>query len=172
MYQTNQATDDHFCISDILELTTFTSVWVDVRVSSKAEIIKGGHRFFRVKDSEENEVKCAVFEPSKSLRAVVDKLEVGDEITVCGSVSESTVNIEKLKIINLVPRYSKPPNPVCVCGKRTHSSGKNSKYRCKSCGKKYDRPALIPKSPNLDLNWFEPPASSRRHLTKPIDLMR
>ncbi len=172
LYQTNQATDDHFCISDILELTTFTSVWVNVRVSSKAEIIKGGHRFFRVKDSEENEVKCAVFEPSKSLRAVVDKLEVGDEITVCGSVSESAVNIEKLKIINLVPRYSKPPNPVCVCGKRTHSSGKNSKYRCKSCGKKYDRPALIPKSPNLDLNWFEPPASSRRHLTKPIDLMR
>ena len=28
------------------------------------------------------------------------------------------------------------------------------------------------KSPNLDLNWFEPPASSRRHLTKPIYLMR
>ena len=80
LYQTNQATDDHFCISDILELTAFTSVWVDVSVSSKAEIIKGGHRFFRVKDSEENEVKCAVFEPSKSLRAVVDKLEVGDEI--------------------------------------------------------------------------------------------
>ena len=172
LYQTNQATDDHFCILDILELTAFTSVWVDVSVSSKAEIIKGGHRFFKVKDSEENEVKCAVFEPSKSLRSVVDKLEVGDEITVCGSVSESTVNIEKLKIINLVPRYSKPPNPVCACGKRTHSSGKNSKYRCKSCGKKYDRPALIPKSPNLDLNWFEPPASSRRHLTKPIYLMR
>ena len=172
LYQTNQATDDHFCISDILELTAFTSVWVDVSISSKAEIIKGGHRFFRVKDSDGNEVKCAVFEPSKNLRAVVDKLEVGDEITVCGSVSESTVNIEKLKIINLVPRYSKPPNPVCICGKRTHSSGKNSKYRCKSCGKKYDRPSLIPKSPDLDLNWFEPPASSRRHLTKPIDLMR
>ena len=172
LYQTNQATDDHFCISDILELTAFTSVWVDVSVSSKAEIIKGGHRFIRVKDSEQSEVKCAVFEPSKSLRAVADKLEIGDEITICGSVSKGIINLEKLKIRNLVSRYSKPPNPVCVCGKRTHSAGKNSKYRCKSCGKKYSRPSLIPKTPSLDLSWFEPPASSRRHLTKPINLMR
>ena len=31
---------------------------------------------------------------------------------------------------------------------------------------------MIPKSPELDLGWFEPPASSRRHLTKPINLVR
>ena len=91
---------------------------------------------------------------------------------MCGSVSEDTINIEKLKIVNLVPRYSKSPNPICSCGKRTHSSGKNSKYRCNSCGKRYERPSPISKPPNLELGWFEPPASSRRHLTKPIDLMR
>ena len=172
LYQTNQATDDHFRISEVLDLTDFTSIWVDVTVSSKAEIIKGGHRFIRVKDSEQSEVKCAVFEPSKSLRAVADKLEIGDEITICGSVSKGIINLEKLKIRNLASRYSKPPNPVCVCGKRTHSAGKNCKYRCKSCGKKYSRPTLIPKSSSLDLSWFEPPASSRRHLTKPVNLMR
>tara|TARA_B100000886_G_scaffold201524_1_gene139169 strand:- start:654 stop:1949 length:1296 start_codon:yes stop_codon:yes gene_type:complete len=172
LYQTNQATDDHFRISEVLDLTDFTSIWVDVTVSSKAEIIKGGHRFIRVKDSEQSEVKCAVFEPSKSLRAVADKLEIGDEITICGSVSKGIINLEKLKIRNLVSRYSKPPNPVCVCGKRTHSAGKDCKYRCKSCGKKYSRPTLIPKSSSLDLSWFEPPASSRRHLTKPVNLMR
>ena len=172
LYQTNQATDDHFRILEVLDLTDFTSIWVDVTVSSKAKIIKGGHRFIRVKDSEQSEVKCAVFEPSKSLRAVADKLEIGDEITICGSVSKGIINLEKLRIRKLVSRYSKPPNPLCVCGKRTHSAGKNSKYRCKSCGKKYSRPALIPKSPSLDLSWFEPPASSRRHLTKPVNLMR
>ena len=86
--------------------------------------------------------------------------------------SQDKVGIEKIKIISLASRYSKPPNPICICGKRTHSSGKNSKYRCNSCGEKYDRPSLINESPNLELDWFEPPASSRRHLTKPIKLMR
>ena len=172
LYQTNQATDDHFCFSNTLEIEDATSIWIDVNVSSKVEIIKGGHRFFQVEDLEGNKVRCAVFEPSKNFRSIIDKLEIGDEITVCGSVNEETINIEKLKITSLVPRYSKPPNPICICGKRTHSSGKNSKYRCNSCGKKYERPSLINEPPNLELGWFEPPASSRRHLTKPIQLMR
>ena len=172
LYQTNQATDDHFCFSNTLEIEDATSIWIDVNVSSKVEIIKGGHRFFQVEDLEGNKVKCAVFEPSKNFRSIIDKLEIGDEITVCGSVNEETINIEKLKITSLVPRYSKPPNPICICGKRTHSSGKNSKYRCNSCGKKYERPSLINEPPKLELGWFEPPASSRRHLTKPIQLMR
>ena len=172
LYQTNQATDDHFCISDRLEIADGTSIWIDVKISSKVEIIKGGHRFVQVKDFEGNEARCAAFEPSKNLRSIVDRLEIGDEITVCGSVNDNTINIEKLRIISLVPRYSKPPNPICTCGKRTHSSGKNSKYRCNSCGKKYERPSPINELPNLELGWFEPPASSRRHLTKPIELMR
>jgi len=172
LYQTNQATDDHFCFLDSLEMVDGSSIWIDVKVSSKVEIIKGGHRFVQVEDLEGNKVKCAVFEPSKNLRNIVDKLEIGDKITVCGSVSEDTINIEKFKIVNLAPRYSKPPNPICSCGKRTHSSGKNSKYRCNSCGKRYERPSPISKPSNLELGWFEPPASSRRHLTKPIDLMR
>lgn len=172
LYQTNQATDDHYSFLDLLELKEGSSIWIDVNVCSKAKIIKGGHRFFKVVDSNRNKVECAVFEPSKDLRHIVDELEIGDKITICGSVNDRTINIEKLRIIELVPRYSKPPNPVCSCGKRTHSSGKNSKYRCLSCGKKYERPSLIPLSSNLKLGWFEPPASSRRHLTKPIDLMR
>ncbi|MBJ35241.1 MAG: hypothetical protein CMB62_01315 [Euryarchaeota archaeon] len=172
LYQTNQATDDHFCFSDTLDIVDGTSIWIDVKISSKIETIKGGHRFVQVEDFEGNEARCAVFEPSKNLRNIVDKLEIGDEITVCGSVNENTINIEKLRIISLIPRYSKPPNPLCSCGKRTHSSGKNTKYRCNSCGKKYERPSPIPELPNLELGWFEPPASSRRHLTKPIELMR
>lgn len=172
LYQTNQATDDHFIFSESFDIVEGTSIWIDVIVSSKVEIIRGGHRFINVKDSNDNEAKCAVFEPSKNLRKLVDRLEIGDKITVCGSVSDATINIEKLKITHLVPRFSKPPNPICSCGKRTHSSGKNSKYRCNSCGKRYDRPQPIIESANLELGWFEPPASSRRHLTKPIELMR
>ena len=172
LYQTNQATDDHFSFSDSLSIENGTSIWIDVKIYSKVEVIKGGHRFIEVEDRYGKKAKCAIFEPSKSLRNVVDKLEIGDEITVCGSFSDDTINIEKLEVTKLVPRYSKPSNPMCDCGKRTHSSGRNSKYRCNSCGKKYERPPLILEPPNLDLGWFEPPASSRRHLTKPIELMR
>ena len=172
LYQTNQATDDHFCFTDSLDIEENISIWIDVKVSSKVEVIKGGHRFIQVQDSGGKEAKCAIFEPSKNLRNVVDKLVIGYEITICGSFSNGAINLEKLEITKLMPRYSKPPNPMCDCGKRTHSSGKNSKYRCNSCGKKYERPPLIIESPNLDLGWFEPPASSRRHLTKPIELMR
>ena len=172
LYKTNQATDDHFCFLDSLNLVDATSIWIDVQVLSKVEIIKGGHRFFQIGDLEGNKARCAVFEPSKNLRNIVDKLEIGDQITVCGSVSDKTINIEKLKIREITPRFSKAPNPICSCGNRTHSSGKNSKYRCKLCGEKYERPPPIPVSPKLNIGWFEPPASSRRHLTKPIELIR
>ena len=93
-------------------------------------------------------------------------------MVVCGSVNNGTLNLEKIKITELVTRFSKPPNPMCDCGKRTHSSGKNSYYRCKKCGEKYDRPELIEGDTKLELKWYEPPASARRHLTTPISLMR
>tara|TARA_B100000953_G_scaffold295300_1_gene286299 strand:- start:989 stop:2284 length:1296 start_codon:yes stop_codon:yes gene_type:complete len=172
IYQTNQATDDHYCFQDILDLKNGSSIWIDAKVSSEVETIQGGHRFFNIEDMDGNNAKCAVFEPSKNLRNIVDKFISGDELTICGSVIDETINIEKLQITSLVPRYTKPPNPICTCGKRTHSSGRLSKYRCVSCGKKYDRPPQIAISSDLELGWFEPPASSRRHLTKPIELMR
>ena len=45
-------------------------------------------------------------------------------------------------------------------------------YRCKVCGKKYDRPEMIEITPDLEIGWYEPPASARRHLTTPVSLMR
>ena len=91
---------------------------------------------------------------------------------ICGSVNNGTINLEKLRILALVPRLSKPANPICDCGQRTHSSGKGSYYRCKSCSNKYDRPKMVEVSSGLELKWYEPPASSRRHLSTPISLMK
>ena len=96
---------------------------------------------------------------------------IGDLLIICGSVNNGTINLEKLRILSLVPRFLKPANPICVCGQRTHSSGKESYYRCKSCSKKYDRPEKVVASSGLELKWYEPPASSRRHLSTPISLM-
>ena len=171
LYKTNQATDDHLRYKEISDIKDGDSVNLEVSVTSKSNVIKGGHRFFEVKDKSNQTVNCAAFEPTKKLRHVVDKLEIGDSLIVCGSVNNKTINLEKMKILELVPRFLKPANPICDCGQRTHSSGKDSYYRCKSCSNKYDRPKKVEVSSDLELKWYEPPASSRRHLSTPISLM-
>ena len=171
LYKTNQATDDHLRYKEISEIEDGDSVSIDVSVNSKSSIIKGGHRFFEVKDKFNQIANCAAFEPTKNFRHIVDKLEIGDSLIICGSVNNGTINLEKLSILKLVPRFLKPANPLCECGQRTHSSGKDSYYRCKSCSKKYDRPEKIEVSSDLELKWYEPPTSSRRHLSTPISLM-
>ena len=171
LYKTNQATDDHLIPKKISEIEDGDSVIIEVAITSKPIVIKGGHRFFEVQDKLKHTVNCAAFEPTKNFRQMVDKLEIGDSVIVCGSVNNGTINLEKLRILNLVSRYLKPPNPICDCGKRTHSSGKNSYYRCKSCSKKYERPEKVKISSDLKLKWYEPPASSRRHLSTPVSLM-
>ena len=172
LYKTNQATDDHLRTMEITDISDGDSVWLEVEVSSKPNVIKGGHRFFKVSDSQGATVKCAAFEPSKTFRHAIDSLEVGDILIICGSFKKDTINLEKIRLLELTKRFSKSANPVCDCGRRTHSSGKGMHYRCKVCGKKYDRPEMIEIIPDLEIGWYEPPASARRHLTTPISLMR
>ena len=172
LYKTNQATDDHFRTMEVSNLSDGDSVWLEVEVSSKPKVIKGGHRFFKASDSQGDIVTCAAFEPSKTFRHAIDSLEVGDSLIICGSFKKDTLNLEKIRIIDLVKRFSKPANPMCDCGRRTHSSGKDMHYRCTVCGKKYDRPGMVEVAPDLEIGWYEPPASARRHLTTPISLMR
>ena len=170
--KTNQATDDHLRTMAVSDISDGDSVWIEVKVSPKPNIIKGGHRFFKVCDSQGDTVKCAVFEPSKTFRHTIDSLEVGDSLIICGSFKKDTINLEKIRIIDLMKRFSKSPNPICDCGRRTHSSGKGMRYRCKVCSKKYDRPERREVVSDLEIGWYEPPASARRHLTTPVSLMR
>ena len=172
LYKTNQATDDHLSSKSLSEIKDGDCLFLECNVFSKPNTIKGGHRFFDVQDNSGDIARCAAFEPTKGFRNIVDNLEIGDSILVCGSVKNGTINLEKFQLINLVPRLVKPSNPLCKCGQRTHSSGKNSYYRCKKCGEKYDRPEMLEADTNLELKWYEPPASARRHLTTPISLMR
>ena len=170
LYKTNQATDDHLSFKEISDLREGDSVWLEAIVSSRAETIEGGHRFFSVSSPSGDIVKCAAFEPTKTLRRIVDELEPSDSIIVCGSFKNNTINIEKMKIEALATRYKKPKNPICECGKSTHSVGKNSYYRCKKCGKKYDRPEMIKFNSDITLGWYGPPPSSSRHLSTPVSL--
>ena len=111
LYKTNQGTDDHLRCKEIPDFIEGDSIWLEASVSSKPVIFEGGHRFFSVKDNLGRTVKCAAFEPTKDFRHVIDKLEVKDSLIICGSFKKGTINLEKIKLEALAPRYKKPSNP-------------------------------------------------------------
>ena len=57
----------------------------------------------------------------------------GDIIKVYGGIGEqNTFNIEKFQVMEL--NDVEFVNPVCECGKRMTSAGKNKGFKCKKCG--------------------------------------
>jgi Predicted DNA-binding protein containing a Zn-ribbon domain len=96
----------------------------------------GGHMFFYIFD-ESGEIECGAYEPTKNFRKVVSKLIPGDIIRVFGGIGEqNTFNIEKFQVIKLNDVEYK--NPICECGKRMTSAGKNKGFKCKKCGNRID----------------------------------
>nr|AIF05327.1 hypothetical protein containing conserved domain [uncultured marine group II/III euryarchaeote KM3_181_H05] len=169
LWQTNQATDDHYATA--LPAEGGASVRLTGNVAAAAQSRRGGHRFFPFR-FEGGELECAAFEPSGDFRHVVDMLAPGDELEVCGSVEAGVLKLEKLRVVTLAPRQRKPPNPACPeCGARTHSAGRDAGYRCRPCGTKVAAPAPESLAPKLAPGWYDPPASARRHLVRPARLM-
>ena len=80
-----------------------------------------------------------------------------------------TFNIEKLNLIKKAPQYNLT-NPLCDCGKRMKSAGKNKGYKCPKCGKKIRSSEKIKELINRDIQegFYEVPTEARRHLSKPI----
>ena len=106
LYKTNQATDDHLIPKKISEIEDGDSVIIEVAITSKPIVIKGGHRFFEVQDKFKHTVNCAAFEPTKNFRQMVDKLEIGDSVIVCGSVNNGTINLEKKGVEKTATRFN------------------------------------------------------------------
>src|SRR3989304_1711878 len=135
----------------------------------------GGHVYFKVMN-EGLTVCCAAYEPTGNFRKIVLGRLIGDRIEIGGSVRRSSskhpriVNLEYLKVIELV-KDSILKNPICVsCNKKMTSRGKNQGFRCNHCGledtiiKKlvFERPRIISKG------LYVPPPRAQRHLTKPL----
>lgn len=173
IYLTNQGTDDHI-IKDWEELIPGRSYAVNGVVLSKPLTIKGGHVVFKLQSTRSRTpIDCTAYEPSKRFRDVVRALHPGDRIVVYGELRNEprTLNIEKMRIIELVEIREKIGNPICPsCGKRMKSIGKSAGYRCRRCGSKlFEADAkyrIVPRS--IQIGWYEPPVSSRRHLSKPL----
>ncbi|MDY0385544.1 MAG: tRNA(Ile)(2)-agmatinylcytidine synthase [Methanolobus sp.] len=169
IYKTNQGTDMHLIpvstISDIQEMHSYILEGV---VLCEAKTIRGGHTIFSLKDAVGDTIDCAAFEPTKNFREIIRKLIPGDMVAVYGSVTERTVNIEKIKIRRLSPKYE-IKNPLCnSCGKRMKSAGSGQGYRCKKCGTKSDLTERSEVKREIEAGFYEVPPCARRHLAKQL----
>lgn len=154
---------------DIGSMKQYSCYKVYGNVSTKPHTIKGGHLFFNLSDST-GTIECAAYEPTKSFRKIVSKLDKGDTVILYGGIGkENTFNIEKFQVIKLNNVVYE--NPICTCGKRMTSAGLNKGFKCKHCGNKILSSEKIPKKIQRELikgKFYETPVSARRHLAKPL----
>lgn len=170
IFKTNQHTDMHIQkAQNIASMKQFGCYEVTGEVKNRPKIIDGGHMFFFIRD-ESGEIECGAYEPTKTFRNTVSHLRPGDVIRVFGGIGEqNTFNIEKFQVIRLNDVEYK--NPVCECGKRMTSAGKNKGFKCKKCGRKIESDKKVPIIITRNLKnsqFYETPVSARRHLSKPL----
>lgn len=175
IFETNQGTDVHLQAMKISELRDGVSAIVDGVVRSRPRYEVGGHVFFRLGD-ETGGVTCAAYEPTKSFRHLIAKLEPGDRVTVYGAVKLKpqglTLNLEKIHVKEVTRIVRRRP-PVCpICGKRMESAGRRKGYRCKRCGARLMKPEIVEVERDIKPGFYEVPPSARRHLARPLTLPR
>jgi tRNA(Ile2)-agmatinylcytidine synthase len=171
-FLTNQGTDDHI-IRNAAEYIENRSYEISGTVRRLAKHMQGGNTFIDIETSR-GMVTCAAYEPSKEFRMLFDNLIPGDDIIVIGEMRDSprTLNTEKVKVIKLAENFVKTSNPLCSgCGKRMQSVGKAQGYRCKACSTRSNAPVIEKRTRWVVTGWYEPPASARRHLSKPLKRM-
>ena len=170
IFKTNQHTDMHIQKTpDIASMKQFGCYEVTGEVKNRPKVIDGGHMFFHIMD-DSGEIECGAYEPTKNFRNVVSDLRSGDLIRVFGGIGEqNTFNIEKFQVLKLNDVEYR--NPICECGKRMTSAGKNKGFKCKKCGRKIESDEKVPIIINRNLKnsqFYETPVSARRHLSKPL----
>lgn len=170
IFRTNQHTDMHIReVPMISDMKQFGCYCVEGEVKNRPTIIDGGHMFFYIAD-DSGEIECGAYEPTKNFRKTVSYLMPGDIIRVYGGIGEqNTFNVEKFQVIRLNDVEYR--NPVCECGKRMTSAGKNKGFKCKKCGKRIESNKKVPIKISRKLEnaqFYETPVSARRHLSKPL----
>ncbi len=175
IFRTNQGTDAHLRrVSAVGEIQPYNPVVVEGLVSKKPRVIQGGHVIFSIEDSS-GEVDCAAYEPTGNLCKISRKLIAGDKVRVFGGVRPSssnyqlTINLEKMRILELAPKAILV-NPSCPeCGKRMKSMGKNQGFRCEKCGFRSSqlKKVRVEEERELKRGLYITASRSQRHLTKP-----
>jgi len=176
IFRTNQGTDAHLRpVRSVSEVKPYNPVVVCGVVASKPRVIAGGHVIFSISDGS-GSIDCAAYEPTGRLRDVARLLIEGDKVEVYGGVrppsedNPMTINLEKIRVVEVAP-LKRLMNPICPsCGKRMKSMGRGKGFRCKRCGFK-DPSAekiLVEVERSLKPGLYITSPRSQRHLTKPF----
>ena len=174
IFRTNQGTDAHLQgVKKVNEIKSYNPVVVQGFLSNKPRIIQGGHVIFSIMDAT-GEVDCAAYKPTVILCKIAGKLIPGDILKVYGGVRQFsecqlTINLEKIELLELVPRISFL-NPKCqYCGKRMKSMGKNQGFRCDRCGFRSSKQNRLEvyEERKFEKKLYIVSPRSQRHLTKP-----
>lgn len=170
IFVSNQHTDQHLMkVDKISQMEKFKCYIFHGTVKDSPKVIEGGHVILTLQDNS-GCIECAAYEPTKGFRDVFKELRKGDILKVYGGIGEKgTLNVEKFQIIKIAKDYKKI-NPLCKCGKRMKSAGKNKGFKCIKCGRKQknDNKILIEVKRNIKEGFYEVPPSARRHLSKPL----
>ncbi len=176
IFRTNQGTDAHLSkVFSIKDVKPYSPVIIQGRIVGRSKIIPGGHVIFQIQD-ETGVIDCAVYEQSGDLRKIARMFIEGDLVEVYGGVrppskkNPKTINVEKIRVVNLVENIVFR-NPLCpICGKRMKSMGRGKGFECYKCGfhganlKK----VAIKIERELRAGLYIAPPRSERHLTKPL----
>jgi tRNA(Ile2)-agmatinylcytidine synthase len=168
-FLTNQGTDAHLRDGTVGDLRDGRAYRVDGTVASDPETRQGGHVFFALRDPSDpaSRVDCVAFEPTKRFRDRVRGLRPGDDLTVCGEVSDGTIKLEKFAVRSL--RRTESTTPTCGgCGRTMESAGRDQGYRCRDCGTTAAGRATVTVDRDLEIGWYEVPPRARRHIAKPL----
>ncbi len=176
IFRTNQGTDAHLRrVNSILEAHPFHPVILTGKVSRAPSIIPRRHTIFEI-SNEKGQIDCAAYEPTGELRKNAKQLLIGDVIEAYGSVRAAskklplTINLEKLRIVELAPKIVFQ-NPLCPhCGRRMKSMGVGKGFRCCKCGSRSSelKKLIVEKKRDLQKRLYVASSRSQRHLTKPL----
>jgi tRNA(Ile2)-agmatinylcytidine synthase len=170
VFLTNQHTDQHLVnVNKISDMEKCKCYIIQGIVVDNQHIIEGGHGILPLQDGY-GSIECAAYEPTKGFREIFIQLRKGDILNVYGGIGDKgTLNVEKFELIKLAKDY-KAENPLCECGKRMKSAGKNKGFKCIKCGLKIRNPEkiLIEVERDIKKGFYEVPPSARRHLSKPL----
>ena len=176
IFRSNQGTDAHLThVAALNQVVLYSSVVAEGVVSWDPRIVPLRHVVFSIKDAT-GEVDCAAYEPTGALRKIARQLMVGDSVEVYGAVRKPsagrrlTINLEKIRVLSVAPRFMLE-NPVCLdCGRRLESMGKGQGFRCKKCGRRFAeaRKVQVEVERELKPGLYVTSTRSQRHLTKPL----
>ena len=174
VYTSNQCTDAHLSSRLSVPLVAFSSGWLKGSVASLRSG-EGGHIFISL-DVGGSAVQSVVYEPAGDLIGMAKKLLPGDVVRVFGGIRKGTsnhpptLNVEKIQVLRVEPKFEYA-NPTCdACGKTTKSEGDGKGFQCRACG---SRPKARSKRAtklwrSLRPGVYLPSPGAQRHLTKQL----